>query len=214
MTNPENMFRELGRWFAVLAMSVLVVGCAEIAPTQREPVATSSVRACHDNIKLAGRFSAQYRKDGKDEAVHGSFELTQSGKNASLTLLSPLGQTIATIDVTSTEATLTPAGKPPRTAVDVDVLAASSLGWPLPVSGLREWLQGCAVDARGRRFVATPVRNSVTTPDGWRIAYPVWDDGASPTPRPRRVDLHRDADRAAAEISLRLVIDTWQPGTP
>jgi len=211
MFSLNRTFRKFARAFAALALSVLAVGCADVVQDQREPIAASATRACHDHIKIAGRFSAKYQKDGADEAVHGSFEWVQSGKNASLTLLSPLGQTVATIDITPSAATLTPAGQPPRMATDADALAAASLGWPLPVSGLGNWLQGCALDAQGRRFVANLERNRVTTPDGWHIEYQVWEDEASAARRPKRIDLTRAGDGAAAEVSLRLVIDTWQP---
>lgn len=195
----------------VLATSALVAGCADLAPTQVEPVSARTARICQENIALTGRFSAKHQKDGKDEAVHGGFEWVQSGKNAGLTLLSPLGQIVATIDIKPSVVTLTPAGAPPRTAADADALAAASLGWPLPVSGLGSWLQGCAMDTQGHRFVATPERNSVTTPDGWHIVYPVWEDATSTARRPKRIDLTRTGDGVAAEVSLRLVIDTWQP---
>ena len=91
-------------------------------------------------------------------------------------------------------------------------MAVASLGWALPVSGLGRWLQGCALDAQGRRFIASPERNSVNTQDGWQLAYPVWENQAGAARRPKRIDLHRAGDRVASEITLRLVIDTWQPG--
>ena len=193
-----------------MLLSVLLAGCADIAPRQNEAASSSAVRICHDQISLAGRFSAKYQKMGRDEAVHGRFEWVQSGRDSSLTLLSPLGQTIATINVTPTAATLTPAGAPPRTAADVDALTASSLGWALPVSGLGGWLQGCVYEANGRRMIANSASGSINTPDGWSVVYPLWHDENGGEIRPKRIDLYR-ADNGAAEISLRIVIDTWQP---
>jgi hypothetical protein len=56
------------------------------------------------------------------------------------------------------------AGRAPRTASDIDTLTAQqALGWSLPVSGLRDWLQGYATGASGKRFAASPANNSVFT---------------------------------------------------
>ncbi|MFD2270583.1 lipoprotein insertase outer membrane protein LolB [Undibacterium arcticum] len=98
-------------------------------------------------------------------------------------------------------------------AADVDALAADALGWPLPVAGLREWLQGFATNVDGRRFIASAQNDSVNTRDGWRIRYVSWQDepdrnGATIT-HPKRIDLARSTAQAG-EVSMRIVIDSWQ----
>jgi outer membrane lipoprotein LolB len=134
-----------------------------------------------------------------------------------VTLLSPLGQTLAVIALTADSATLTQAGQPPQQASDADALAQSVLGWPLPVAGLRFWLQGMGRDANGQAFTASPHADTFTTADGWNLKYVSWEDAAVPAPatpdalpRPRRLDLQR-ATQVAGNVSLRLVLDTWQP---
>ncbi|MDB5776996.1 MAG: lolB [Herbaspirillum sp.] len=203
----------------ILAMSLLLAGCATItAPTGTPPSAerqTGTLRTYRDAIDVGGRLSVQYRQNDKDQAVHGSFTWAQRPGQTVVTLLSPLGQTMATIEITPSLSTLTQAGQAPRTAADVDALAADALGWPLPVSGLRDWLQGFAVDADGGRFIATPrntENSSVTTGDGWRIRYPSWQDDADMSARnhPKRIDLERSTARAG-DVAMRIVIDTWQP---
>ena len=99
------------------------------------------------------------------------------------------------------------ADKAPRVAKDIDTLTAQSLGWSLPVSGLRDWLQGYATGADGKRFVATPANNSVTTADGWRLRFVSWQDEAAPQPAPKRIDAERNASAAADELAIRIVID-------
>ncbi|MFX5510125.1 outer membrane lipoprotein LolB, partial [Acinetobacter baumannii] len=92
-------------------------------------------------------------------------------------MFSPLGQTVATINVKPGIATLVQSGRAPQVAADVDALAAQSLGWPLPVSGMRQWLQGSGIDASGKPFVAKAGENdaSFTTRDGWRVTYANWE---------------------------------------
>jgi len=127
-----------------------------------------------------------------------------------VTLLSPLGQTIAAIKVTPQAATLTQGGHAPRVAADIDSLTAQTLGWSLPVSGLRDWLQGYATRADGARFAASPAANRVTTPDGWRLTFVSWQDPAAAHPVPKRIDAERAASAASGQLALRIVID--QPG--
>lgn len=198
---------------ALLALSILAAGCAGLSTTPPQAAQAGAARSYHDNIAIDGRLSVRYQQNGRDEAVHGSFTWTQQPGHTDIALLSPLGQTLALINVTPSSSTLTQAGQPPKSAADVDALAADTLGWPLPVSGLRDWLQGFISDARGRRIAVAPQEEAAetTTGDGWRIRYAAWEaDPAAPgAVRPRRIDLHRQTAQAG-EVALRLVIDNWQ----
>ncbi len=182
----------------------MLSACATTAPPSAQPVAPYS-----DSVELSGRLSVNYQKDGKSEALSGKFNWRQSAERTDVSLASPLGQTIATISVTPREASLTQSGKPPRVAADIDTLSAQTLGWSLPVSGLRDWLQGYARQADGGRFVATPQHDSVITSDGWRLRFVSWQDdtpGAA-TPRPKRIDAERSGHDQVDQIALRIVLD-------
>lgn len=202
------------RVFAAV-LPLLLAGCASLAPPAAvDPQVArqaAAARSFYDTIDLGGRLSVRYQGPYKEEALHGGFEWSQTPAHTAVSLLSPLGQTIALIEVTPQGATLTRGGRTVHAAEGVDALTTESLGWPLPVAGLREWLQGFGVDAAGRRFVATPYTPEVTTPDGWRIRYETWHDGNPPSAqtRPRRIDLARMTAQAG-EISIRIVIDSWQ----
>jgi len=198
----------------LLLAPLLLTGCATVnQPSASQPITAEQTapRSYHDAIMIGGRLSVRYQQNGRDEAVHGSFTWVQRPERTIVTLFSPLGQTIAAIEITPTLSTLTQAGQAPRTADNVDALAAE-LGWPLPVSGLRDWLQGFVSDTDGRRFVASPATDAVnvTTRDGWRLYYPIWhEDGEQK--RPRRIDLERSTIQAG-EVAIRIVVDAWQPG--
>jgi outer membrane lipoprotein LolB len=195
----------------------MLAGCASLAPPAAQspgaPVAAAT-RAFHESIEMGGRISVLYQAAGRDEGLHGNFTWSQSPGRTVVTLLSPLGQTLAVIELTPDQATLTEAGKPPQQASDADALAQRVLGWPLPVAGLRFWLQGVGRGANGHPFTATPESDSFTTADGWKVKYVSWEDPAVPAagalPRPRRVDLQRTTQEAG-NVTLRLVLDTWQP---
>lgn len=198
----------------LFALPLLLAGCVTIPPTAPPPRSAAvqqAPRMYHGAIDLGGRLSIRYQQNGYDQAVHGSFTWAQDTDRTVVTLLSPFGQTIAMIDIAPNLATLSQAGQAPRSAPDVDALTSGALGWPLPVSGLRDWLQGFATDVGGRRFVASPQAgaNSVATADGWRIHYPSWQDDAAPA-HPRRIELERTTPEAG-DVAIRIVIDSWQP---
>lgn len=200
---------------AFLLGTLLLAGCAMLSsPPEAAPSSpATSARAYHETISLGGRMSVRYQQNGQDEALHGGFTWHQQSQRTSILLRSPTGQTLAAIDVTPTSSTLTQAGRPPREAADIDQLAAQTLGWPLPVSGLRDWLQGFGTAQDGSRFVAVPGRdNSFVTQDGWQLRYDSWQPltEAGSGARPRRIDLERMTEQAGP-VSLRIVIDDWQP---
>ena len=196
MTFPRTTF------LAVCAACALLSACAT---TGGAPPSTHTVAPYRDNIELSGRLAVSYQRDGKPQALSGKFTWRQSAAATDVTLVSPLGQTIAAIAVTPTSATLTQSGQAPRTAADIDTLSAQALGWSLPVSGLRDWLQGYAL------------HDSVTTRDGWRLRFVSWQEpGDGPgagaaLPRPKRIDAERSAGPQSEPVAIRIVIDPVQP---
>ena len=194
----------------LLALPLLTAGCAGIDTAPQMPASAGIIRNYQQAIDIAGRMSVRYQQYGRDEALHGSFEWQQRPGKTQLTLSSPLGQTLAQIAILPDGATLTQSGQPPLAAANADALTAQALGWPLPVSGLRDWLQGNVTDSTGKKRVATQQdeNTDIVTADGWRIRYAAWDTSAAP--RPRRIDLTRTTAQAG-EVALRLVIDTYEP---
>jgi outer membrane lipoprotein LolB len=199
---------------AALAAALAIGGCASTSMPPRDAAATTmhAARPYHETLSMAGRLSVRYEQNGRNEAVHGSFIWQQEPDQTRIELRSPTGQTIALIDVTPFASTLTQSNQPPRQAANVDALAADALGWPLPVSGLRNWLQGFGIDQHGQEFVATPAgQRTFITRDGWQIIYENWQqpDGGTSAPRPRRIDLQRMTEQAGP-VEMRIVIDEWQ----
>ena len=172
------------------------------AALMRQPVAT---------IDIGGRLSVRYQKDGHDEALHGSFTWSQKTVSTVVSLLSPLGQTLAVITITPTSASIEQAGQPVRVAANADALAADALGWPLPIAGLRDWLQGFTTNAQGQISAVMPNDTAaLRTSDGWTLQYASWDNADTASPHPKRIDISRQTTEAG-EVAMRLVIDSWQP---
>ena len=194
------------RSVAAVTLTLLLTACASTGP-----LPDTSVASYRDTVELSGRLSVNYEHDGKPESLSGKFSWAQTPAAIDVALASPLGQTLATIKVTPDSATLTQTDRAPKVARDIDTLTAQTLGWSLPVSGLRDWLQGYATSADGQRFVASPGNNSVLTADGWRLRFVSWQNSgqnsASPTLTPKRIDAERNTGSFADELAIRIVID-------
>ena len=197
--------------FPLTALCLALSACTTLPFTSGQPPSSQTVAPYRDQIELAGRLNVVYQKNDKPESATVNFTWQQTAQRTDVTLFSPVGSTLATIAVTPQEAVLTQSGKPPRSAPDVDTLSARLLGWSLPVSGLRDWLQGHALAQDGQRFVASPQNDHVTTSDGWRLRYVSWQDGSDTAPgavpRPRRIDAERNASAQADAVALRIVLD-------
>jgi outer membrane lipoprotein LolB len=197
-------------WHCGALAALLALGaCATLQPSAPLPAGTPPA-AYRQSIDLKGRLSLRYERNGKEEAMHGNFEWSQTPAHVALTLSSPLGQTLAIVDISPGMATLKQANQAPRTAPDADTLIADALGWPLPVAGLRDWMQGVAIDATGKRIVAAPQADeTVKTNDGWQLHFVSWE-GEGAAARPKRIDLERYTAQAG-QVSVRIVIDESQP---
>jgi outer membrane lipoprotein LolB len=197
------------RRLSLFVLAAALAGCATTA-TQTPGATTgaaASVAPYRDTIELSGRLQVTYQKDGQPGSTNGGFEWSQRPGQIDVAFLSPLKQTVATISVTPQQATLTEAGRAPRTAQDIDTLSAQALGWSLPVSGLRDWLQGYATGADGKRFAASPANNSVFTKDGWRLRFVSWQAGRDGAQMPRNIVAERGAGAAGGELAIQIILD-------
>ncbi len=185
-----------------LACVLLLSACATTGPASQ-----ATVGAYRDAIDLSGHLLVNFEKDGKPDTISVKFTWTQTANAVDASLLSPLGQTVAMINVTPQAATLTQGDRAPRMARDIDSLTAQTLGWQLPVSGMRDWLQGYATAADGQRYAASPAHNTVTTKDGWKLTFVSWQDDRAAQPVPKRIDAQRAASAASGELELRIVLD-------
>jgi outer membrane lipoprotein LolB len=192
------------RFILAAAMVAALSGCATSTSTANLP--NTAVGAYRDTIDLTGSLSVRYQKqDGLPDQVSGRYTWTQRPGRIDVSLNSPVS-TVAQISVTPDSATLTQANRPPQTAKDIDGLTQQALGWSLPVAGLRDWLQGYATDAQGKRFAASPANNNVFTRDGWRLRFVDWQAGANGAPMPKRINAERSATATSGELSISISI--------
>lgn len=167
----------------------------------------SGTRTYRSDVRLGGRLSVSYRAAGKPESLQGKFLWVQRGEQIDIELLTPLGQTIARIAIAPGRARIEQSGGDVREAASIDQLTEQTLGWTLPVNGLRYWLQGFMRDARGQLASVAPDQSGTLRGDGWKLRYVSWQADGS-TAMPKRIDFTRDT--AQSELALRVVIDRWQ----
>jgi outer membrane lipoprotein LolB len=197
-----------------LALTLPLAACVTTpaAHTQTAGSAPIAPPGYHENIDIAGRFSVQFQHNGRPESWSGSFTWAQTPDKSTVALLSPLGQTLATIVSDPQMATMIQSGQEPRSAANVDALVQETLGWPLPISHLRDWLQAYTVNTNGQRILETPNSTStIATADGWLLNFVSWqdDNDSGMQNAPKRIDLERETSEAG-KVAMRLVITSSQ----
>lgn len=187
---------------------LFLLACLWLAACTTLPEGPLTERQYQTAIALGGRLSVRYQQDGQPQSLQGKFRWLQQGEQTDITLYSPLGQTIATIAINPQGAVMTQSDGEKRQAPNVTALTHQVLGWPMPVDGLRYWLQGFFRDSDGGLQRASPDERQNFRSDGWQVRYVSWQRNAA-IQYPKRVDLERSTAEAG-DIHLRLVIDDWQ----
>ncbi len=208
---PQGHARTLITYLSYLglAASLLLGACSTLTPATSQPSAKiTAERQYQERLLISGRMQVRYQQNNKEQSLPGSFEWKQEQDSTTIELISPLGQTMASISQNASGATLQQAGQAPRTADNLDHLLTETLGWPLPVSGLRDWLQGYTRAANGQRAALKAQDNLIINADGWQLRYVTWIDEGGQL-RPKRIDLQRYTEQAG-EVSMRLAIDQWK----
>src|SRR5512134_1196068 len=182
---------------AVLLGAQLACACSTLAPL---PTAER---------QYLGRFSVATALDGKCDNGSGRFKLAVDGGAVTLDLYSPLGSTLARVEVDSQGARLTaPGNDGPREVrgASAEALTYEVLGWPIPVAGFRDWIDGRPAADRPSRERSTDDRTKAFDQDGWTISVlERFDEGRG---APRRLLFERpETPNLAPSISLRLVLD-------
>jgi len=191
----------LGATFAAL---VALAGCASQPRLPSTSNATTSLttqtsRAYH------GRFAVEYvDQTGQQRNAYGDFDWREHDATVTLELRTPLGQTLAVVTASPAQATLELPNRQPLTADNVATLMQTSLGFALPVEGLRYWLQPSVAPTSRARTTADPQdpsRLSQIRQDGWTIDYVAY--ASAPATGVKRVNLTRDDP----PLKIKLVLD-------
>jgi len=178
---------------AILTMALLLAGCASTPHAARPSQAGASA------FTLDGRIAVKW--DGKHSS--GGFHWLHDAESDDITMLAPLGVTVAHIRRDAHGASLEASGKQ-YAAADSGELMQQALGWQLPLEGLPYWVLAQPMpgtpasmerDANGQI--------SQLQQDGWDIRYTAYS-AANLDSLPLRMTLQRE------KLEIRLVVDEWK----
>ncbi|WP_323073436.1 lipoprotein insertase outer membrane protein LolB [Mycetohabitans endofungorum] len=190
-------------WCGAIGLAALLAACA----TPQRPTApvddTGGAQTRQTVHAYHGRFAVSYEdQNGQPRNAYGNFDWQEIDRTVKLQLLNPFGQTLAIIASAPGLATLELPNKAPQMAPSVSELMQGTLGFSLPVEGLRYWLQpSVSPDSRAWTSADSAGRLSRVEQDGWTIEYLAYAD--APASRVKRVNLTRQAP----PLSVKLVLD-------
>jgi len=178
---------------AALAACATLAACAALSPTI-EPVARAPA------FDLVGRVAVKY--DGR--AFSSAVRWQHQADSDEISLMTPVGQTVAHIVADSSGATLTGADRQQIRAGDVESLTRRGLGWELPLTRLAWWVKAEIVPGGVIGEVTRDQEGRLVrlVQDGWSIVFvhrPPEEGGSLP----QRLELTREGHE------IRLVIDNW-----
>ncbi len=182
--------------------------CLTACSTITSIAPTASPRPYYSTIEISGRLSAQYQHNRQAQAIHVGFDWSQTPTQTVISLTSPTGQSLAMLYINERGAQLYPADRPPEFADNADQLLANLLGWPLPITGLRDWLQGFINTIHSPVITAANSEDTFFLVDGWNLRYSAWQVSENHVERPKRLQLIRRTEQVD-EVNLRIIIDQW-----
>ncbi len=146
----------LAKSLFIAVCALVLVGCATAPVSAPERVST-------------GRFSAVATQAEKRDSVSGRFTVEVRGDRQTIALASPLGTTVAQIEVGPDGARASGPGLQEVRGPDADALTEQLLGWRLPVNGLPDWIEGRPAPSRPARIERAGNRPVLIEQDGWVV---------------------------------------------
>ena len=177
-----------------------VVACMLVAACATTPPGAFDRHVVGETIE--GRLSLRYKDldTQKEDGSSGRFVWTTDGRAVELSLLDPLGQTVAFVRASPGRSSITFRDGRRVDGDTPEELTERALGWTVPLRGLGAWLGGRPDPSRP----ATTLADGRIAQDGWTVGFQRDADAAVDAP-PKRIDLRFPGP--PAEIELRLVVD-------
>jgi outer membrane lipoprotein LolB len=110
-----------------------LAGCAQLPRTPVPELVDAPVRT--------GRLALSVQ-DQPEQSMSATFELRGRSQAGQLTLLNPLGSTLAVLRWQPGSATLATPGRDPQQFPSLEAMVQQATGAPLPVAALFDWLAG------------------------------------------------------------------------
>lgn len=182
------------------ALVVPLVFTVGLAACGGRPVQPGIVveRVAATGFELDGRVAV---RDGERSTAASIYWVHDDGDD-SIDFLAPTGQVMGRLESGRGGARMQLPGGRQREAASLDALALDLLGFEVPVSRLRDWVQ--AVAAEGARVLRRDSRGrpSLISEQGWLIEYSAYADDSASAPI-RRLHARWGA------LELTVLVDQW-----
>jgi len=152
----------------------------------------------------AGRFSVLAVDGEVRQSVSGLFTLEVRGAQQRIELATPVGATVARIEIGPGRATATGPQLQSASGPDAERLVEDLVGWRLPLTGFADWIEGRPAPDRPATTLRDGDRISEIAQDGWTIRIVEFSPA---TQRPRRLLMDRPPAGGGPALSVRLVVD-------
>ncbi|MCB1896961.1 MAG: outer membrane lipoprotein LolB [Zoogloeaceae bacterium] len=184
------------RRFAIgLALAGSLAACA-LRPPPAEVAAVERIAAA--GFELEGRVAV---RDGEHSTAATIYWMHDDGDDA-IDFLAPTGQIMGRLESDQGGARLQLPGNRLREAASLDALAGDLLGFDVPVSRLRDWVQAVAGD-EARVLRRDPQgRPALISEQGWLIEYTAYANDSAEAPIQR-------LQARWGELQLTLLVDHW-----
>ena len=139
MTRPA-LRRRTPRTAAVAMAALLLAACAQLPRPAEAPLLDGEVRS--------GRLALTVQ-DRPADSLSAAFELRGRPQQGQLTLLNPVGGTLAVLRWSPGAAVLEMPGTPARQFASLEAMLEQATGAPLPVAALFDWLAGVPTQVPG-----------------------------------------------------------------
>lgn len=180
-----------------MLMASVLAGCASAPPR----IAVSGLnQVVQERFELDGRMAVHYRNDNSSAAIHWRHR----PEIDSLTLSTPLGQTLTALTRDADGVTLVDSGQKTHHAQNVADLTERLLGWRLPLENLAYWIVGHAAPDQTYQ-VQQDAEHGITRliQAGWVVTYSRWQQVGG-------VNLPDKLTLTGRGVEVRLVIGDWK----
>lgn len=197
-------------WFPITCLLIILSGCSSVPPTQEAYSVdwqTHKQRLEQFNtFKVTGKIG--YKDTEHRQSLN--FILKHASQYDELKLLSFLGQTVLTVQMTPTGSMITTADGQVRTAKEANDLIKTLTGLSIPVSQLPDWIKGLPTQADNVVYNQShTVENLEKSIDNrqWKLSYLSYQstntDKGSPLPLPNQLFLEQD------NTQIKILISKW-----
>ena len=153
-----------------------------------------------ESFEFSGRVS--FKQAGKGSS--GNIQWQKKGVDTDITLSSPVGDTVATIQSVPGEVTLSLADKRQFRAEDAETLTKKILGYTVPLKELNQWVLGQPNPfSKAEQTIYPNGLIEKFVQDGWLVKYTAYAE-VNGVQMPKRLVVQ------GMDLEIRLVIDQWK----